>query len=184
MFEKSLEKIALALDRSDIPYMIIGGQALLLHGEPRLTRDIDITLGITLEKLDEVLYLVNEIGFRPMVDPEAFTRNTLVLPCQDPQVDIRIDLIFSFSPYELQALERTRVVTIGRAQVRFASAEDLIIHKVIAGRPRDLEDVKGILIKNPGADIRYIRRWLKAFAVSLKEPFVRRFNRMVKEIQG
>jgi len=29
--------------------MVIGGQAVLLYGEPRLTRDIDITLGIGVE---------------------------------------------------------------------------------------------------------------------------------------
>ena len=55
MFEKVLEKIALALDEGRIRYMIIGGQAVLLHGEPRLTRDIDIILGVTVEKLDVVL---------------------------------------------------------------------------------------------------------------------------------
>lgn len=31
--------------------MVIGGQAILLYGEPRLTRDIDITLGINVDEL-------------------------------------------------------------------------------------------------------------------------------------
>lgn len=47
MFEQLLKKIAQALDKGGIPYMIIGGQAVLLYGEPRLTRDIDIILAIT-----------------------------------------------------------------------------------------------------------------------------------------
>ncbi len=46
MFEELLKKIGLALDENAIPYMVIGGQAVLLYGEPRLTRDIDITLGV------------------------------------------------------------------------------------------------------------------------------------------
>jgi len=62
MFEKVLEKIALALDEGRIRYMIIGGQAVLLHGEPRLTRNIDITLDVTVEKLDVVLKLAKGIG--------------------------------------------------------------------------------------------------------------------------
>lgn len=110
MFEQLLKKIAQALDKGRIPYMIIGGQAVLLYGEPRLTRDIDITLGITLEKLDLVLDLAKGIGLRPLVDPENFTRKTMVLPCQYPKADIRVDFIFSFSPYERQALERVRTV--------------------------------------------------------------------------
>ena len=40
LFEEILSKLALTLDKSSIPYMIIGGQAVLLYGEPRLTRDI------------------------------------------------------------------------------------------------------------------------------------------------
>ena len=42
MFDKLLSKIGECLSNHDLPYMIIGGQAVLLYGEPRLTRDIDI----------------------------------------------------------------------------------------------------------------------------------------------
>ena len=43
MFQQLLETIALSLEKRGIPYMVIGGQAVLLYGEPRLTRDIDVT---------------------------------------------------------------------------------------------------------------------------------------------
>ena len=45
MFQKLLKKIANELSAHNIPYMVIGGQAVLLYGEPRVTKDIDITLG-------------------------------------------------------------------------------------------------------------------------------------------
>ena len=181
MFEKVLEKIALALDEGRIRYMIIGGQAVLLHGEQRLTRDIDITLGVTVEKLDVVLKLAKGIGLNPLVDPETFTRKTMVLPCEDPQTGIRVDFIFSSSPYEQQAIERSLSVKMGRPQVKFASPEDLIVHKVFVGRPRDLEDVKSVLIKNPKIDFNYIRNWLKEFENATEEPLIVRFNTIVKE---
>jgi hypothetical protein len=92
MFEQLLEKIALALDKAGIPYMIVGGQAVLLYGEPRLTRDIDITLGMTLEKLEVVVGLIKGIGLKPLVDPDIFTRKTMVFPCQDPTTDIRVNV--------------------------------------------------------------------------------------------
>ena len=183
MFEQLLERISLALDEAGIPYMVVGGQAVLLYGEPRLTKDIDITLGVTLESLGKVLALAQHNALNPLVDPETFTRRTLVLPCQDQQTGIRVDFIFSFSPYEAQALERVRMVKMGSVQVKFASPEDLIIHKVIAGRPRDLEDVKSVLIKNPKIDLTYVRQWLREFTTALEEPFEARFNGVVKEIQ-
>ena len=41
MFEKILSKVGKSLKKHKLPYMIIGGQAVLLYGEPRLTRDIE-----------------------------------------------------------------------------------------------------------------------------------------------
>ncbi|MFV2044885.1 MAG: nucleotidyltransferase, partial [Anaerolineales bacterium] len=150
---------------------------------PRLTKDIDVTLGATLERLAEVLTLVGEMELVPLVDPEVFTRETMVLPCQDPATEIRVDLIFSFSTYEQHALERARPVELGGASVRFASLEDVIIHKVIAGRPRDIEDVKSILVKNPQVDAGYIRKWLNDFVESLDEPFTDVFERVFRDSQ-
>lgn len=183
MFTRLLERVALVLDEARMPYMVIGGQAVLLYGEPRLTKDIDITLGVGLDRLPEVLDLVQKMGLRPLVDPETFTRQTMVLPCSDPETSIRVDFTFSFLPYERQALGRVRVVKMGSAQVRFASLEDTIVHKVIAGRPRDLEDVRGILVKNPGLDLTYVRRWLKEFSEALSEPFLERFEQTWEESQ-
>lgn len=161
--------------------MVIGGQAVLLYGEPRLTRDIDITLGATTERLPDILDMVDTLKWRVLVTaPAEFVRERMVLPCLDPPSGIRIDLIFSYSPYERQALKRVRRVKIGKAQVRFASPEDLIIHKIIAGRPRDLEDVHTILLKNPRVNKRYIRKWLGQFEESLGEPFMQRWNKLEK----
>jgi len=182
MFTQLLKRIAATLDRLRIPYMIIGGQAVLLHGEPRLTRDIDITVGITTEEMDLMLDAVEDIGLIPLVDPKDFSLRTLVLPCQDPESDIRVDFIFSFSPYEHQAMERVCLVEIEGVNVKFASAEDLVIHKVFAGRARDMEDVKSVLIKNPEMDSRYIRKWLSELAKATGEAFVSRFDDVLKEV--
>jgi predicted nucleotidyltransferase len=183
MFEKLLKKIAVGLNEQNIPYMIIGGQAVLLYGEPRLTRDIDITLGLSTENLDLILSIASKIGLTPLVDPQSFVQETMVLPCQDNDTTIRVDFIFSFTPYEQQAIQRARKVKLGDTDIAFASPEDIIIHKIIAGRPRDLEDVKSILLKNPEIDMRYIRRWLRDFSKSLDESFHKRFDRLLKSVQ-
>jgi hypothetical protein len=182
MLENLLEKIALALDEAGIPYMVIGGQAVLLHGEPRLTRDIDITLGITTEKLDLLLGVATRIGLKPLIDPWSFTTETMVLPCEAPGTDIRVDFILSFLPYESQAIQHAHTVQMGETGVRFASPEDLIIHKLVAGRPRDLEDVRGVLLKNPDTDTKYVRRWLREFSSALGQPLTRRFNAILREV--
>ena len=51
MFKDLLRKIGKKLSDFGLPYMVIGGQAVLLYGTPRLTKDIDITLGVNIEEL-------------------------------------------------------------------------------------------------------------------------------------
>ena len=183
MFERLLKKVALQLKKASIPYMVIGGQAVLLYGEPRLTRDIDITMGIGVDGLDRVKKIIQIIGLKSLVQKEKeFVERNMVLPTMDKKSGIRVDFIFSFSPYERQAIERAKDIKLGRSTVRFASLEDVVIHKVIAGRARDLEDVKSILLKNPEYDSAYIENWLKQFDNSLRGKFLKVFRKINKEI--
>ena len=100
MVESLLAKISLGLEKLSIAYMVIGGQAVLIHGEPRLTRDIDITLGAGPDQVGEVLNIVRDWGWRVLVDdPVDFVQRTMVLPCLEPESSFRVEFIFSFTPY-------------------------------------------------------------------------------------
>jgi predicted nucleotidyltransferase len=180
VFKNLLEKIARGLNEKNIPYMVIGGQAVLLYGEPRLTKDIDITLGIGFEGLALIKAVVSALKFKPLVsDPEDFVKETMVFPVAEEKSGIRIDFIFSFSPYEKQAIERAREIRLGRTKIRFASLEDVIIHKILAGRPRDIEDIESILLKNPGYDAPYINKWLSEFDTALARNYMSEFQALV-----
>lgn len=182
MFQSLLERLAREFDARAMPYMVIGGQAVLVHGEPRLTRDIDITLGVTTDGISEVLDAVSVLGLKILVEsPQAFVRDTWILPCEDPESGIRIDLLFSFSAYEQQAINRAVKILIGSASVRFASVEDLIVHKIVAGRPRDLEDARIVMRKNPRLDGVYVRRWLREIESAAGEALVARFDALERE---
>ena len=161
--------------------MVIGGQAVLLYGEPRLTRDIDIALGIGVNGLNKIKKIVSIIGLKILVKKE-FVEKNMVLPTIEEKSGIRVDFIFSFSPYERQAIERGKDIRLGRTFVRFASLEDVVIHKVIAGRARDLEDIRSILLKNPTYNSGDIVKWLKEFDDSLGENFLEVFRKIEKEI--
>ncbi len=164
MFQQLLAKLAIELSKNDIPYMVIGGQAVLIYGEPRLTKDIDITLGIGAEDVNKIKTVAKKLGLTILTDNiDDFVKQTMVFPAVDQKTGIRVDFIFSYTPYEQQAIKRAKKIKLGRQNVRFASLEDLIIHKMIAGRERDIEDVKTIILKNPKFDKSYIVKWLKDF---------------------
>jgi predicted nucleotidyltransferase len=181
VFQKLLIKLAKELAKNKIPYMIIGGQAVLVYGEPRFTKDIDITLGIGSEETAIIRKVIKKIGLRVLVDDlEDFVHKTMVCPAVDEKSGIRIDFIFSFTPYEQQAISRARKIKMGNTNIHFASLEDLIIHKMIAKRERDIEDVKTVMFKNPGYDREYILKWLKEFDKTLSSNSVKIFKETVK----
>ena len=104
MFERLLEKLARALEERSIAHMVIDGQAVLLYAEPRLTRDVDITLGLPVARLATLLEVIDPLGLRLRVqNAEDFVRQTMVLPCEEAASSIRVDFIFSSSPYEAEA---------------------------------------------------------------------------------
>ncbi len=164
-FERFIASIARELSARRLPFMVIGGQAVLLHGEPRLTQDIDITLGVGPGRLTDVLRVCEALGLTPLPgEPDQFVRSTFVLPAGDP-TGLRVDFIFSTTPYERQAIERAQPVEVGGVAVPFASAEDVILHKLFAGRPRDLEDAAGIVRrKGHSLDWQYMARWAEQFS--------------------
>ena len=166
-FEHLIAQLAAGLRARDLDFMLIGGQAVLLHGEPRLTQDVDVTLGVGPSRLADLLAACGDLRLEPLPkDPEAFVRDTFVLPAADPATQIRVDFIFSTTPYEAQALTRAVLVQVGGERVPFASAEDLILHKIFAGRARDLEDAAGVVRRKGAAlDWGYLHRWAAEFAL-------------------
>lgn len=181
MIKELIVNIAKQLDKNNIPYMLIGGQAVLLYGQLRLTEDIDITLGIDIDGLNKMKSILQEMGLViPKNVEDSFVKKTNVLIGIDKETGIRIDFIFSFTPYEKQALKRAKKVKINNYNVSFASCEDTIIHKMFAGRARDSEDVRILWEKNKKAlNIAYIKKWLKGFSAIAERDLVKGFIRII-----
>ncbi len=185
MLSELLERVARGLESRGIPYMVTGGQAVLVYGEPRMTRDLDITLGVGPEHLGQIEELVSSLGLKILRSSHAeFVRDRMVLPCGEPESGFRVDFIFSSTPFEQQAIEHARAIRIGGTDVHFASPEDLIIHKMVAGRPRDEEDVRGILLKTPDIDFVYVEHWLRQFDKALGRPILARFQNLHKSTEA
>ena len=162
--------------------MNIGGQAVLLYGEPRLTRDIDVTLGVDTDQLENLIRVAETLNLEILPDNfTEFVTQTKALPTQEPKSGIRADFIFLNSEYEHQAFNRVNSVSINKATVNFASIEDLIIHKIFASRPRDIEDVRGILLKNKRIDKLYIEHWLGEFDEALDSSLISAFHSLVEQ---
>jgi len=64
---------------------------------------------------------------------------------------------------------------------KFVSMEDLVVFKMFSGRPRDIEDVRSILLKNPKADVKFIKRQLETLSFGDKD-LLKEFNLVLKNL--
>jgi hypothetical protein len=95
-------------------------------------------------------------------------------------------VIFSTTPYEAQAIRRAVRVEVAGELVPFATGEDLLLHKLFAGRRRDLEDARGVVRrKGPELDWAYLERWAREFAaIPGREGLPEQVRRLREEEDG
>ncbi|HLF69485.1 MAG TPA: nucleotidyltransferase [Actinomycetota bacterium] len=148
--EGAVVAIAMTLKANAVPYMVIGGFANLLWGEPRTTRDLDVTVDIDLADWKEVDKLCQQIGRFLASDPQAMAERTRVVPLMTAG-GVPVDLIIGMLTFESEAIARARQVEFQGGLVSVCTPEDLVVHKIISERPRDLDDVVGILRRQGGA---------------------------------
>jgi hypothetical protein len=127
-------------------WYLFGAQAVSVWGLPRLSADVDVTARLKSENPAGFVAAMQEAGFDLRVsDLTDFVRRTRVVPFVHCATQIPVDVVLAGAGLEDEFLERARPMDLGGVTVPVISPEDLLITKVLAGRPKDLEDVRGIL---------------------------------------
>jgi hypothetical protein len=99
--------------------VIIGGIAASLLGTPRYTVDLDAVLLIDFDDLPRLLSEAAILGLKPRItDPIEFARKTRVLLLRHAISGTDIDLSLGILPFEVEMVERSRVVDVGAIQLR------------------------------------------------------------------
>jgi len=167
-----------------IPYVLIGGIALQWWGEPRFTRDVDVTILVNLGEEETVIKKILS-AFSPRIsDAMDFALKNRICLVQSKE-GYEIDISLGIPGYEEEVIKRAIKCKLDENHnVRICSAEDLIIHKAIAGRPQDISDIEGIIMRQGNKlDSGYIHRWLKEISdvLGMKE-ILERFEKPWKQL--
>lgn len=148
--------------------VVTGGVAASLLGRPRVTRDVDALVLARDEVWGHFLSAGARHGFYPRrPDALEFARLTRVLLVRHEPSGVDVDIVFAALPFEEEVVERAAWVDVGGVRVPLATAEDLIIMKAVAHRPRDLADIESLVDANPALDVVRVRRWVREFSAAL-----------------
>lgn len=159
-----------ALRQVGIEYALIGGFAVVMRGYPRFTQDVDAVLWDLDDRLAEVLPALETHGltFRTSSGLEL-AKSVRVLLLQAPD-GTGLDLSMGAVPFEREIIERATLEGFAGMVLPVATAEDLIIMKLVASRSRDRDDVARLLELHPGVDRARIRSVVSDFAAALESP--------------
>ena len=145
-----LSDLAAALSAVGAQWYVFGAQAALVWGRPRLTTDVDVTVKCSVPT-DHLVRSLQTRGFTLRVDAtEAFIRTTRVVPF-DHGSGLTLDVVLAGPGLEDIFLERAVSIDVAGTVVPFISPEDLIVTKLLAGREKDIEDVRGVLSERGSA---------------------------------
>ena len=137
-------------------WYLFGAQAVIAYGVPRLSADVDVTLRLQPEVPDRLVEDMRAAGFEPRVADADFVRRTRVLPFFHTTTGMPLDVVLSGPGIEDEFLARARVLDIGGLRVPTLDPSDLVIAKILAGRPKDVDDARG-LMKARGKEIDHAR---------------------------
>jgi hypothetical protein len=129
-----------------IPAAVIGGLAVSLRGQPRMTVDVDL---IVLADVEQAVGLVRDLletPFEPLFPGvEEVVSRSFILPLRHRSTGVRVDLALGMSGFEQEAVARATAIDLGGTPVPVVAAVDLLVMKALAGRPRDEEDMRSII---------------------------------------
>jgi hypothetical protein len=159
------------LQELDQPFAFIGGVALQRWGEPRVTRDVDLTILTRFEGESQLVKMFLARFPGRISDAESFALENRVILAKHPS-GVAIDASLGGLPFEESAIERSTFSEyIPGVHLRTVSASDLVILKAFASRPRDWDDIRGIFVRSGSTlDISYIESHLIPLVELKEEP--------------
>lgn len=148
---KALADLARAFEGLGVRWYVFGAQAVVAAGVPRLTADIDVTVAVPDGGPGALMAALEREGLRlrDIGDVATFIAETRVIPVVHVASDVPVDVVLAGPGLEEEMLGRARMRKIGTARIPFVDLADLIALKILAGRDKDLEDVRALLRASP-----------------------------------
>jgi hypothetical protein len=167
---QAVESLAEAFDARSIRYALIGGLAFVLRGRPRFTQDADFLLDVPQIVLPGLLEDLVQRGFAldPAIVVQQYVREYMT---SFPFGRVRIDWLKPVLPlYSRVLVDATPLEWTQGHTVRVATAEGLILTKMVAFRPQDQVDIETLLTANRDTiDVQVIREEWSPFAATEAE---------------
>jgi hypothetical protein len=169
--EQALAGLVGALHETGIPWMVIGGIAVIARGVRRMTTDIDAVVRGDRTSPGALLRILARKLIVPRIEnAEVFAQETFVLLLRHEPTGVEFDVSLAWTAFEHEALDARTDAKYGSVIAPMARPEDLVLYKAFAARPRDIEDATTLLLMYRDIDLARVRRRLGELAALADRP--------------
>jgi hypothetical protein len=169
--DEALKALASALRAARSRWMVIGGIAVIARGVRRMTTDIDVVVRGDSVEISKLLRILAKHAVEPRIDDaRAFAEKNLVLLLRHTPSGVDLDLSLGWTDFERAAIASSTNAAFGRASYPMARAEDLVVFKALAARPKDIEDAAALILMHAAMDVDRVRRRVTELAELAGEP--------------
>ena len=143
-----------------VPFALIGGLAVSFRGQPRATADVDVVLDADVETALRIAAELLESPFEPLFPGvEEVVERSFILPLRHRTTRLKVDASLGLSGFEQAAIARAEYLDLPGLRAPVVTAEDLLLMKILAGRPQDEQDASGLVaVRRSDFDWEYCRR--------------------------
>jgi hypothetical protein len=160
-----------ALKEYGVKPVLIGGLAAGMLAQPRVTRDVDVLVIFDTENAEELIEHLVQRGFQPRFGEMAeAARSSRIISVLHIPTNSIVDLLLGCMPFDEELVRRAIVQETAGQSFTIPTPEDLIILKTLAGRPKDLEDIRNVALTYPHMDRARIEQWLRDYGQLMENP--------------
>ena len=158
-----LEKLAGLSQKAKTKIVIAGGIATSILARPRATFDIDGIISLKQRGLKYFLTLLRNNGFKfDQKQPIKYIQGMPFITFYYPKYKTYVDLFIAQSEFHNEIFKRAKKIKLEELNLYIISAEDLILNKLKAGRAKDIEDVRELILENKNKlNFKYLEKWAK-----------------------
>jgi predicted nucleotidyltransferase len=135
-------------NRYRVKYLVIGGYAVAVHGYPRYTKDLDVSIEVNEVNAENVIKVINDFGLSSLgLTKDDFLKENFIT--QLGHEPVRIDILNDLDAVSFdEAWKNRKVVTLFDVNINFIGLDELLIIKQKAGRKQDIADIDKLKKRN------------------------------------
>ena len=163
----ALGRLAALVGELGVPCALVGGAAISARVRPRFTDDLDLAVALPEERLEELLAAAARHGFRFEETDRELAVAGLVRLRSSGATGPDVDLLLAGDPFLARTIARATPLPLGPCTLPVATLEDLLLMKLEANRPVDLDDALAIKdAAGPALDRAYVAAQAESLGIA------------------